>query len=391
MDIYEFFNSPDVVEYCQSVGHTFNAVESAVMVSQSISHTLAEKHAAYRTIITEYPDMEVPKGDRHPYCKSFHKALEKYIAIEKRLLEDLMKSEAGTIYRIYFKYDSGDTYDSDRLFTTYKKALNHAMNEIKSSSDSSSIDSITIQKFYPDKDTDHHRVCVSRTGKILSVNWPWPNTIHIAPKKYSNLRDLLDLYIDVPVPFKIGDLVEVVNNTYWLRRDAIYVLDGMYYTTSNNNPNWLYRASLFDMIAWGHYIQNGEIEHNSVHFYPNLQYCRRDLEGEMRILKYLSMYEKGEIDLDYLLIMQEYIYIDSEADRVKNHNPYDYKFLFHEHLGESLPWDEGGETAIDKYLKLYQDDKICICYLMAINHYLSLDEKRHSINSLLNLRSGKGV
>lgn len=30
MDIYDFFDSPDVAKYCQSIGHTFNSVESAV-------------------------------------------------------------------------------------------------------------------------------------------------------------------------------------------------------------------------------------------------------------------------------------------------------------------------------------------------------------------------
>jgi hypothetical protein len=60
VNIYAFFNSPDVAEYCQSIGHSFNAVESAVMINQSDSRTLAEKHAAYRTIIAEYPDMEAP-------------------------------------------------------------------------------------------------------------------------------------------------------------------------------------------------------------------------------------------------------------------------------------------------------------------------------------------
>lgn len=32
MNIYDFFNSPDVAEYCQSIGHKFNAVEAAVKV-----------------------------------------------------------------------------------------------------------------------------------------------------------------------------------------------------------------------------------------------------------------------------------------------------------------------------------------------------------------------
>ena len=43
-----------------SIGHTFNAVESAVMINKSKSRSIAEKHAAYREIIANYPDMEIP-------------------------------------------------------------------------------------------------------------------------------------------------------------------------------------------------------------------------------------------------------------------------------------------------------------------------------------------
>ena len=110
-DVYDFFNSQDVAEYCQSIGHSLNAVEVAVMVNQSRKHSLKEKHSAYRTIISKYPDMELPEGYNHPYFKSFHKTLEKYFAIEEQLIEKFLEPEEGTVYRVYFCYDTGEKDD----------------------------------------------------------------------------------------------------------------------------------------------------------------------------------------------------------------------------------------------------------------------------------------
>jgi len=73
MNIYDFFNSPDVAEYCQSIGHTFNAVECAVIVSQSRKHSFEEKIHAYEAIIARCPDMKLERGNNHDEHESFHK------------------------------------------------------------------------------------------------------------------------------------------------------------------------------------------------------------------------------------------------------------------------------------------------------------------------------
>jgi hypothetical protein len=45
-NVYDYFNSPDVIEHCQEIGHSFNALESAIMVSKNSSKSLTEKHEA---------------------------------------------------------------------------------------------------------------------------------------------------------------------------------------------------------------------------------------------------------------------------------------------------------------------------------------------------------
>ena len=60
MNVYDFFNSSDVAEYCQRKGHTFSGPECAVFIMQSEKRTMKEKHAAYRAVIREFPDTEFP-------------------------------------------------------------------------------------------------------------------------------------------------------------------------------------------------------------------------------------------------------------------------------------------------------------------------------------------
>jgi len=387
MNIYDFFNSPDVAEYCKSIGHKFNAVESAVMVSQSKRRTLAEKHAAYRTIIEEYPDMEIPQGHTHTGHKSFRKALKKYISIEEKLLEEFISPEEGAVYRVSFRNDSGDTHDDRCLFTTYKKALKHARDKVKDEDERkieylqhnfSCIVDMTVIKTFLDKDDCWHNSCtayVSRAGEIKSIQWK--HTSIVTHKTYADLYKLLDLYIDVPVPFKNGDLVEFASGTSWQFREAVYVLEGLCNEDENYSEN-LFRWSLDSMHAHGHFLySDGTITQYVILFYPDLQYCRHELEGEKRIMQYLSQFYKGEIDIDSLLKMQEYVFADIEADRLNE--DYDINYCFHENLDESLPWDDGGDTNIEKYKELFKEDKICFCHLMMIHRYLFLDERRRTL------------
>ena len=393
MNIYDFFNSPDVAEYCQSIGHKFSAAEAAVIVNLSRKHSLKEKHAAYRAIIAKYPDMELPKGTNHPYYKSFHKALEKYIAIEERLLEIFLAPEDGAVYRVYFNDDTGENYDYDHFFTTYNKALKYARNKIRREDEynnehpgnySSTTQSMSIRKAYPDKGYRRAARCarVSRGGKISHLYWNYSS--FISKKSFWELEGLLDMYIGIPVPFKEGDLVEVADGgSDSFGSGIIRVIDWLY-TESENHSERLYRADLFYMSADSHFLSDGKIVNDYGYFCLDFQYPRRELKGEQRIMKYLSLYEQGEIDLDDLLKLQEYIWADTEAGRVKKHCHTNQIFNDKEKPNLQkipLPWDEGqdGKCDIARYIKLHKEDEICICALMTISRYLSLDKIRREM------------
>ena len=106
MNIYDFLNSPDVAEHCRNIGHIFNAFECAVIVSKCHTKTFEEKLAAYKAIINQYPDVEMPKTtvSENLIMTGFHEALSFMIMLEEGFLKKFMKPETHTVYTAIWDY-----------------------------------------------------------------------------------------------------------------------------------------------------------------------------------------------------------------------------------------------------------------------------------------------
>ena len=311
MNIYDFFNSPDVAEHCQSIGHQFNPIEMAVMIDKSESRSLAEKHAAYRTIIAQYPDMEV-KHRRGEHIKSFHEALEKGMAHEECAQDRFLLPEPGVEYQatVYYK-DDPDSVEFER-FLSYEESLADVLDHLDDKDEDPPawpgkrpvFDDMSIIKKYLGSD-DWIEAKITRSGDI--------NRLYhtaIVPIKPDWAEYLLDRYIDVPVPFKRGDLVEM-DNAGWM--GSAYVLSADILCDRRR----LFIADTSDMTASIFYELNGLIQCECTHFYPDLRYCRRELEGEKRILKYVSLYMQDKICLCSLLKLQTYLPMEKLCRRIK--------------------------------------------------------------------------
>jgi hypothetical protein len=169
----------------------------------------------------------------------------------------------------------------------------------------------------------------------MNVEWVFPD--RRKARTAETLCDLLDLYIDVPAPFKKGDIVEPIPGIGLMRVwCSPCVLDWLSYE-GDKHLSKILQGDLMDMSVDGHVEEDREILVDDLHFYPDLQYCRRELEGDQRILEYLSMYEQGKINLCDLLKIQEYIFLDTECRQHQDH--YATNCIIKEKLNEPLPWD----------------------------------------------------
>jgi hypothetical protein len=333
-NIYDFFNSPDTAEYCQSIGHKFNAVESAVMINNSRTRTLKEKMDAFRTIIAEYPDMEVPKGFNHGYSESFHKELEKVIDYKEKLFEKFFSTEYGAVYTVSINFSGRNPTGKfdDVIFSTFETALAAALKCLDENTNDSSnrglqyefLDFWICKKYFDSE--DFMRVYANRTGEILEIDNYYEMSGEDEEEEENdevneteNYGDYLEsFFIDVPVPFKTGDLVEIPNSNRYNRMGDVFVLK---YIIRDHpyHKNFILIQDTADMTAYLYYEAKGNLNYECTHFYPDLRYCRRELEGHQRILKYVSLFQMDKIDLCMLLSIQKCLMLDEIIKDIKGY------------------------------------------------------------------------
>ena len=63
---------------------------------------MADKHKAWRELITDYPDMPTPKNPHYDSSNSLHRKLTETIAYQERALEFFMAQDPGAVYM--YKY-----------------------------------------------------------------------------------------------------------------------------------------------------------------------------------------------------------------------------------------------------------------------------------------------
>jgi hypothetical protein len=305
------------------------------MISESRVRSLKEKHEAYKTIIREYPDTGIPKGHRLEYIPSFHKALGEIMLYEEQILEAYLKKEPNTVYELKMRYwESEDNYDWE-LYATHEQALaemykllgNEKEMCVKRNCKKSEFSHGMIRKkFLQDDDFGYIEVRVSKHGEIIDLNY--------STKMYNTpeLSFLLsEFYIDIPVPFKKGDLIEYDDGNDWMGK--VYVLRNLCRDDEERNAKWIIKADISDMTADVYYESDGNVECECIHFYPDLRYCRRELHGEKRILKYTSLYLQDKLCLCNLLKIQKYLMLDAKATSIVDSSNLEYDL---EQLGEKL-------------------------------------------------------
>lgn len=307
MNIYSFFDSPDIAAHCEKLAHEFNPLEMAVIVAIS-DKPMKEKHAAWRTIIAEYPDMPVPQSESFFAEKSLHEYLQKYIAREEKIMEDFYaKDDAVYTYSVRQEFPLRKTHSREwsnwdgGTFTTFSKAWaaiwDYWWKEDK-------VIEVSMRKRYLDTRENLIDVHLNTEGEIL-----W---LFQYGEYGSDLDDLDMIFIHIPVPFEKGDLVEY--------NGEVYVLQ--------NLPHWfefqLYNYENMvsgkcgdggDMLFYGYYLcDRCNLHRTHRSYFYNLKFYTGKLEKHQRFLKVLSYYIKGKISDDVAFLLDSFMKFKTEAD-----------------------------------------------------------------------------
>ena len=319
MDIYKYIRSKDVREYNEKLGHKFNALESCFLVWRNPDLTLNEKHRAFEQICLGMPDMEITQRNNVDYAPSLYELIAEFIATDKFFVEKFFRKEDNAIYsyRFYCEGDSCWCEDFETKYSSFEKMKNAIDKDFDLP-----IIAIEYKKEYLNSCKN---IVISRKkhGRIMDVRKQGFDKWFMEENHLYDKEDFFEgLFIDVPTPFKVGDIVcsKKTPFSYCLYGDGQpFVLTFM--------SNWTYEMSkergdklakekqdrvlqyhknygdVTDMTANGYFLitdyhdrYTGEFYHECMHDYVDLEYYRGEFIGGERVLLPISYFVKNEIN-----------------------------------------------------------------------------------------------
>ena len=299
LDIFEYFNSPDVAAHCKSIGKTFEPLEAAVIVYYYRGGVL-KREAGFQAVIDSTGDVPVPATRLNDALPSLHDCIKKLLDAQVKVREFFMTAEPRDVYYAVCRECRGGYSDDAPInklgpFSSFEKALRELNDEYGA-------DGADFRNFHCEITKE---VVDSRKSAGFAVS---PDGTLLCCTGHSDLlnkyeRDICDLfenfYIYVPTPFKRGDIVgsETVRRT----EEGPVVLESLCYEDEKQHERHLCEGDGSDMIFHYYSGRNSAVfqDHGPVYF--DLTYFRDKLPRELRILGCISAFLKGELELDILI------------------------------------------------------------------------------------------
>ena len=308
LDDYDLINSKAIGDYCRNIGHKFNTEELAVLVYRNNKMDLEEKIRKYQDLIDNYQDMEVREEINCKHYDSVKLMIQNEIDRVRCIYSDMIKFEENCVYILetYSKHYSFFNKVIEYLNNTYKDVCTKVECLIK---EDNVIDFFTITKkyLYNDEEISADYVVINQQIKLINIK-----------RNHNDMCDIGELFINLPVPFKKGD---ILINEMMLKylENPIFVLDDLTIwdkkATQNSNIRNLGEISMTGMC---YYLpeNDAELSYGTLWDYDCFEYYDETLEGNNRILKLVSNYLKGKIEnLELFIKTYEYLKMDFEKTK----------------------------------------------------------------------------
>ena len=298
--ILGYVNSKDIRNHLRAIGYQFSSLETAWLISQSKSLTLAQKHEAWNELISTTPDMLI--DFRHRDKQTLHDFLKCYMEVDNRWIECFMKpgnfiyqfSATTVLYNGEIRFCNNDC-----VFSSFENCLNAAKIQMADCEDKIK-DNFKIKITKREIDTAEYNenvmeLCLNHKFDILSIEHYGTTS---SDEDFDTHIAFEEMWFAFPTPFKKGDIIYDI-------------------TQLNPNPMVLEQTGadhfakkgrvgndIGDMSVWGYFQMQ---EPDSI-FYDNA-WCYMDYEyypleqiqGVQRILLAVSNFIKGEIDISLCL------------------------------------------------------------------------------------------
>lgn len=314
-DDYDLINSIAIGEYCREIGHKFNTEELAVLVYRNKRMTIYEKIAKYIDLINNYPDMEVIERFNCKHYVSVKDMISNEIERLDELDGKLREKEDGVVY--YAEMFDACTRKWERQW--------------------SAIDSLTTSFKDIDREVEgfideYNETLAYRISKrYLNGNHP---TITAEYQVIDNQRVLTNIYefdnnfldidsifVNIPTPFKKGDLLTAWNDTPYRKgilanNKDVFVLDWLCTWRENINERLAKgNCDSSDMIGYGYYMYEDSDEFVCDHKwdYDSFEYYEGELKGIYRTLKAISSFIKNKISLELFVHVYEEFKVENRS------------------------------------------------------------------------------
>lgn len=343
MDIYSFISSKAVAEHCRSIGKTWNTLEMAVIIDRS-RRTIADIHAAWMELVEDYPDMPAMPNYHNVQFDSVHTMLTERIAYEKQAIEWFKTAENG----VFYTYQLEDWNSDSHPFTTFEKALAN----LKDSYTQSEAPNFRVNRVIADADGNSgiDSSC-DYNGDMYYIHcWGDDETY---TKWFPNFKKrryktgVLDWYgfefdelffIDIPLPFKRGDILKstggILPDIFVLMEDSEVSRQSEWYVRGLRGEG----ADGSDMQSWAFFVDDtGTLFREHIGPYDGFEYYKDKLEGKDRLLYYVSLFLRDELELVGLLTMQGRLIAEQLLDsnfKFGMHNSHILEHLIYENLGK---------------------------------------------------------
>lgn len=305
-DDYDLINSRAIGDYCRQIEHKFNIEELAVLVYRNKRMDIDEKIVKYKDLIDNYPDMEVIKRINCNHYDNVKDMIKNEIERLNVLKNKLVKKEEGVIYSYDQYYTSIRKWDRscnylENLRTTFEDIDKEIAEYIEEYNDTLKYN-VSKRYLNSDEPTITAEYQVINNKRILTNIYDSKN----------NFLDIDNIFVNIPTPFKKGDLLVSWDDIPYreglcINNKDVFVLD--YLCTWRKGLNEYLAEGNYDssdMVGYGYYMYDDSDEFicDDKWNYDNFEYYEGELKGIYRTLKAISSLMKNKIELE--LFVQAY-------------------------------------------------------------------------------------
>lgn len=308
-DNYDLINSKAIAEHCRKIAHKFDTEELAVLVYRNQRLSIDEKIVKYEDLITNYPDMEVKEKTNCKHYDSVRTLINNEIYRLKNRKEKLVKKDDNSVY---FWVECNISNEEcarcyeviENTFKTFEETINNIQEYIKEYGNIISLK--IIKKYFNKEDEDIYAYYEIKNKKII---------LRDIKQKNDDFHDIDQIYLNIPTPFKRGDILikKAINKTQNI--EDIFVLDDI--NTWYKNIKKPTNCDSSDMNSYGYYL----LKDNTTKFkreikfdYDLFEYYNEELTGKLRLLKAISSFIKDEMNLELFVNTYDYYKLEEELN-----------------------------------------------------------------------------